>query len=58
MVNTEMKTSYERPSIMVIKLSHCQMLCDSTVIGPGENNEPPVREEHHFGDKNVWDDEW
>ena len=52
-----MKTPYDRPSMMVIKLSHSQMLCYS-VMGPGADNEDPVREEHHYGDKNIWDDEW
>ena len=42
----------------VIKLSNRQMLCDSTIIGPGENNEAPVREEYHLIDKNLWDEEW
>ena len=52
-------SSYERPSTMTIKLLQSQMLCDSTVIPPGENNEPPgVREEHLYRDKNLWDDEW
>ncbi len=54
-----MRTSYEKPSMMAIELTHRQMLCDSTVIEPGEDNEQPgVREEHHFNSKSIWEEEW
>ena len=53
-----MMKSYQQPTMLAVVLRHCQMLCESTVIGPGADNEEPVREEHHFNDNNIWDEEW
>ena len=58
-----MKTSYKKPGMAAVPLQLRGVLLSGSpdpddVITPGAENEDPVREEHHYGDKNIWDEEW
>ncbi len=58
-----MKTSYKKPGMAAVPLQQRGVLLSGSpdpdsVINPGGNDEPPVREEHYYGDKNLWDEEW
>jgi hypothetical protein len=59
-----MKTSYKKPGMAVVLLQQRGVLLSGSpdpdnVIPPGGTNVPAgVQEEHHYSDKNAWDDEW
>lgn len=35
-----MKRIYEKPVLTVVRIAHSEMICQTSVLGPGENNLP------------------